>query len=191
MNATTRLRLPGLPARLTAVLLIALALPAASQVNQKQYEGYLLVGQFGEICTMCEAMVLCQATSAPIAPKAVPDAGSFTLYHLHTRTFWSQVSTIWEWFVANFSSASLAAGHERPVTVYRVEDGAWSPPLAAQVRVALEPALLTMTDGHAIERRDRRWQRSEDALDIGYCERLPLWDALTEIDTNTQGRISP
>jgi hypothetical protein len=177
----------GLVTGLSAVLLAALAIPAAGQINQKKYAGYFLVGQFGEICTMCEAVVLCEAAQAPITATTVPADGSFTLYHLHTRTFWSQVSTIWEWFIANFNSELLAAGHERPVTLYTVENGAWTQPLAVQMRVALEPALLTISDGREIDRKTRRWRQTSGATDLGYCERLPLWEALAVIGTHTQG----
>lgn len=176
------------PTLLACTLLLAtLVLPATAQVNQKKYEGYFLVGQFGEICTMCEAVVLCEAAAAPIEPAGVPATGSFTLYHIHTRTFWSQVSTIWEWFVANFSTASLAGGHERPVTVHGVEDGLWSAPREERMRVSLEPALLRISDGLEIERRERRWRRSEDQFEIGYCARLPLWDAIGEIERRATG----
>ena len=171
----------------SAAFAAAWSLPAAGQVNLKKYEGYFLVGQFGEICTMCEAVVLCEAADAPIAPTSVPDGGSFTLYYLHTRTFWSQVSTIWEWFISNFNSELLASGHERPVTVHTVENGAWAPPVAATMRVALEPALLTVSDGHEIDRTNRRWRQSARRTDLGYCERLPLWDSIAVIEAHTQG----
>ncbi len=177
---------PRLLASLAAACLIGLALPAPAQVNQQQYDGYFLVGRFGEICTMCEAVVLCSAAPAPPTANAVPDDGSFTLYHLHTRTFWSQVSTIREWFVSNFSSASLAAGHERPVTVYDVTGGHWQPPRQATMRVALEPALLGISDGREIDRTDRRWRRSADRANLGYCTRLPLWASIATIEAHVQ-----
>lgn len=173
-----------------ALLLTLLTLPAAAQVNQEKYRGYFLVGQFGEICTMCEAVVLCEEAAAPIMPAAVPTDGSFTLYHLHTRTFWSQVSTIWEWFVSNFNSSSLAAGHERPVTIHRVEGGQWLPPSEASMRVALEPPLLSISDGHEIERTQRRWRGGSPPADLGYCERLPLWDAIATIEAHGAGSSS-
>ncbi len=171
---------------LATLLLAGMALPAVGQVNQKKYDGYFLVGQFGEICTMCEVVVLCEEAQAPITSTAVPDGGSFTLYHLHTRTFWSQVSTIWEWFISNFNSGLLAAGHERPVTVHTVENGAWRQPLEAQMRVALEPALLTTSDGYEIDRQSRRWRQSADGAVRGYCERLALWDSIDAIKAHTQ-----
>ena len=59
--------------RIAAVLLLALALPAAGQVNNPAYANYFLVGQFGEICTMCEVVVLCDASAEP------PDASRIGL----------------------------------------------------------------------------------------------------------------
>ena len=162
-------------------LLVAVTLPAAGQINSEKYAGLLLVGQFGEICTMCEAVVLCEASPTPPAHGQVPAAGSFTLYRLHTRSFLSQVSTIWEWFVANFSTAGLVAGHTRPVTIHVVEQGTWQPPVEAEMRVSLEPPRLAAGDDSEIDRRDRSWRRSSTGASIGYCERLPLWPALEAI----------
>lgn len=175
---------PRVPATLTAIALVATALlsatPATAQVNDPRFASYFLVGQFGEVCTMCEVAVVCQAGDVPPADTAVPAAGDFTLYLLRTRTFWSQVSTIWDWFISNFSSAPLVGGHERPITVYAVTDGRWSAPAERMARLALEPPLLTIDDGHEIERTARRWQRT-GGEPLGYCARLPLWDTLDVI----------
>jgi hypothetical protein len=178
----------GLP--LIALLLAAWAampLPAAAQVNDEKYAGYFLVGRFGEVCTMCEVMVLCEAGAAPPAHGAVPPAGSFTLYHIQTRTFWSQVATIWEWFVSNFSPRPLVGGHSRPVIVHQVTDGAWAPPVAGDMHISLEPPLMSMPDGREIDRVGRRWRVASPPTDIGYCERLPLWDALAVIGQQQSG----
>jgi len=61
------------------------ACPAWAQVNIDAYRDYFLVGQFGEVCTMCEVIVLCEAGSAPPAAAAVPEDGDFTFLCLHTR----------------------------------------------------------------------------------------------------------
>jgi hypothetical protein len=108
----------------TITMLVCALLPlvAAAQVNNPAYRNYLLVGQFGEICTMCEAIVYCDTDINATPRDEIPERGSFTVYHLQTRTFWSQIATIWEWFITNFSSESLArSGHSRPVHVYTIE----------------------------------------------------------------------
>jgi hypothetical protein len=175
--------------RLGALLAAWLAaMPAAAQVNEKAYADYFLVGQFGEICTMCEVIVLCQAGDAGPDHPSVPDSGSFTLYHIQTRTFWSQVSTIWEWFVANFNSRNLATGHRRPVIILDVADGRWSAPVTGRLQISLEPPRLAMPDGREIDRTDRRWRQSAPpGDDLGYCQRLPLWDALDVIARHSTG----
>jgi hypothetical protein len=181
--------------RALLILLVAAAQFAASaaqaQVNDPRFRDYFLVGQFGEVCTMCEVAVLCQAGDAPPPADSVPAGGDFTLYMLHTRTFWSQVSTIWDWFISNFTSAPLVGGHERPVTVYTVVNGAWSPPAERSMHISLEPALLAMDDGREVDRITRRWQRSGTGEPLGYCARLPLWDTLSVIEARAPREAQP
>lgn len=164
-------------------LALLLVLPgySAGQVNSDAYRDYFLVGRFGEVCTMCEVVVLCEAAERLPAHQTVPAAGTFTLYHLQTRTFWSQVSTIWEWFISNFSADSLAArGHGRPVHIYRVDEGAWSAMQIAEARLVLEPGLVSLP-GSEIDRVSRQWVDNE-GQPLGYCQQLPLWDALEVIE---------
>ncbi len=184
---TRRLSLGWLAAGLLTVPL----LPAHAQVNNKAYADYFLVGQFGEVCTMCDVMVLCQAGATPPAYPSVPTNGSFTLYHIQPRTFWSQVGTIWEWFIANFSSKQLESGHRRPVTIYTVDDGAWAPPVAGELHIALDPPLLKTSDGREIERIGRRWRQSAPSTELGHCQRIPLWGALEVIDKHTSKESAP
>ncbi|MEZ5565340.1 MAG: hypothetical protein R3F24_07395 [Gammaproteobacteria bacterium] len=172
-------------APLCAILLSALAMPAGAQINDPKYADYLLVGQFGEICTMCEATVLCEAGADVPTHKAIPEQGSFKLYYLHTRSFWSQVATIREWFIANFSAKPLASGHDRPVTAYSVKNGVWAERINASAHISLEPALLVMGDGYEIDRVDRRWRKTGSHATLGYCQRLPLWESLATIKTET------
>ena len=176
---------------LTALLLAVPFLPANAQLNNKAYADYFLVGQFGEVCTMCDVMVLCQAGATPPAYPSVPTDGSFTLYHIQPRTFWSQVATIREWLIANFSSRQLESGHRRPVTKYTVNDGVWAPPVAGELHIAMDPPLLAMSDGREIERIHRGWQQSAPPAKLGYCQRLPLWDALAVIDAHSPGGSAP
>ena len=166
---------------LVLAFLIAFAFPALSQVNNPAYANYLLVGQFGEMCTMCEAIVLCEVNDSDAQYEAIPEGRSFTLYHLQTRTFWSQVATIWEWFITNFDSDSLASsGHQRPVDVYTVTDGAWSGAQTLEAHVSLDPATIVVGE-YTIDRIERRWLRDPGKPPIGFCQRLPLWESLDVI----------
>ena len=166
------------------VLVVGASQPATAQMNDPRYADYFLVGRFGEICTMCEVAVLCEAGETDTPRDAVPETGDFTLYYIQTRTFWSQVGTIWEWFISNFDGLAVD-GHERPVWVYEVADGSWSGPEIVQARVSLDPPLIAMP-GQAIERQHRRWQRPV-GNDAGYCQRLPLWETIEVIDRKAPG----
>jgi hypothetical protein len=164
---------------------------AQAQVNDPRFRDYFLVGQFGEVCTMCEVTMLCQAGDAPPPADVTAAGGDFTLYLLHTRSFWSQVSTIWDWFISNFTSTPLVGGHDRPVTVYTVANGAWSPPAERSMHISLEPGLLAMDDGSEVDRVNRRWQRSGNGEALGYCARLPLWDTLSVIEARAPRGAQP
>ena len=136
---------------------------------------------------MCEAVVLCAPGESP-APAAIPDNGSFTLYHLETRTFWSQVATIREWFIANFTTDALATGgHARPVRIITVTAGAWRNPETTEARLTLEPGVIEIAD-RSIDRVDRRWLHEGEP--VGYCRRLPLWSSLAAIE-NHAGATEP
>ncbi len=160
---------------------------AQAQVNMDAYREYFLVGQFGEVCTMCEVTVVCQAGAAVPDDTAVPTGGSFTLYHLQTRTFWSQVSTIWEWFISNFRQDELASrGHVRPVHVYEVKDGVWPAKSVIEGRLVLDPGVLEFGD-RTINRIDRSWHDAATNETLGYCARSPLWDTLEVIAAEAPG----
>lgn len=163
---------------ITLALFITYPGVAFSQVNNPAYADYLLVGQFGEICTMCEAIVLCEATESEMPRENIPADGSFTLYHFETRTFWSQIATIWEWFITNYDSDSLAvAGHKRPVRVFTVSTGHWSKPVTVEAHLLLDPATITIGD-RVIDRVESRWLEPPNPQPVGHCQRLPLWDSL-------------
>ena len=168
------------------ILYLAISLSALAQVNSEKYQGLLLVGEFAELCTMCEAVLLCAATAEPPAHDAVPAQGEFTLYYIQTRTFWSQVATIWEWFIANFNSESLAEGHTRPVWVYQNNAGSWSGPVLQEAHMALEPAVISFDQQH-IDRDSRGWFDNDSNKPLGFCQRMPLWESLDSINTQAPG----
>jgi len=164
--------------RLIVVVMLALPFPAASQINDPAYADYFLVGRFGEMCTMCEAIVLCEAGTDRTEYESIPGGKSFTLYHLQTRTFWSQIATIWEWFITNFDPDSLAAaGHSRPVKVYTVTKGLWSAVQTQEAQVSLDPATIAIGE-QTIDRVARRWLLGANRQPVGFCQRLPLWASL-------------
>jgi len=177
----------GACAGLALLASLVLALPARAQVTVDAYRDYFLYGQFGEVCTMCEVVVLCKAGKSPPRADRVPPDGDFTLYHLQKRTFWSQMGTIWEWFVSNIRQDGLAAqGHTRPVHVYRVTSGSWSSKEVIEGRLVLDPGLLEFGDRN-IDRISRAWSGINADATLGFCSRLPLWDALDSIEANAMG----
>lgn len=160
---------------------------AGAQVNSAAYRDYFLVSQFGEVCTMCEVTVLCEVGDDVPEYAGIPadESASVTIYHLQTRTFWSQMSTIWEWFVANFRADVLASrGHTRPVYVYEIAAGNWSPREVIEGRLVLEPGVLEFGERH-IDRTSSAWLDAATGEQLGYCQRLPLWDALAAIEAAT------
>ncbi len=60
-------------------LLIALAHPAFGQVNDEKYQDLFLVGEFGEVCTMCEVIILCENTDTVPSHELIPAEVDFTL----------------------------------------------------------------------------------------------------------------
>ena len=178
------------PKRVALLLLllllgISISSVARAQVNIDAYRDYFLVGQFGEVCTMCEVVVLCRAGETIPEFESVPSTGSFSLYHLRTRTFWSQMGTIWEWFIANFTADELAAkGHTRPVEVYEIENGVWRSRTTVEARLRLDPGLLDFGPD-VIDRVDSAWYRDGSAARTGFCQRLPLWESLDVIEAQT------
>ncbi len=152
---------------------------SSAQPNTKQWRDLLLYSEFGEFCTMCEAVLLCGKNESP----ALDSTQSVTLYHLQTRTFWSQIATIWEWFVANFDTLN---GHRRPVVIYQIDKGQWSPGRLEELTITVEPALITISSA-AIDRKNSHWLNADDLSPKGYCQRLPLWETLDLIEGHNNG----
>jgi len=184
LNRSNLLRLQFV-LRLPLIIAVLMTSSAFAQVNIEAYRDYFLVGQFGEVCTMCEVVVVCERGSDFPAEDSLSDTGDYLIYHLQTRTFWSQISTIWEWFISNFTADALAArGHTRPVHVYTVVGGIWSAKEIIEGRLVLDPGVLEFGD-YTIDRVTRAWQEEDTGARVGYCSRLPLWDTLETIAART------
>ncbi|MEC9375163.1 MAG: hypothetical protein VYA80_02185 [Pseudomonadota bacterium] len=157
-----------------------------AQVNNPAYANYFLVGQFGEVCTMCEVIVLCNKDKNQAPLDSLTDSSDFTVYYFQTRTFWSQISTIWEWFITNFEQDSLArSGHSRPVTIFNIRNGEWSSPELGEAHLSLDPAIISI-GARYIDRIERRWININDDQVEGFCHRMPLWESLELIDKSTE-----
>jgi hypothetical protein len=156
--------------------ILAAGAAAAQPAQDPQYP--LLVNRFGELCTMCEAMVACRAGDA--APADVPalQAGPYTLYHFQVRTFWGQVSTIFSYLQRWIEPVVY---QERPVVTYTVD--ATGPGGTARSRadgtagLSLDPSRVIIGE-RQIDRATSAWQ-DRDGQAVGSCARLPLRETLT------------
>jgi hypothetical protein len=183
---------------LVIILTCLLAPPSYAQISGTQYQGLFLVGRFGEVCTMCEVVVLCERNASMHSPAEnrvegpieIPPTGAFSLYHFETRTFWSQIATIWEFFVANFSTDGLAArGHTRPVRMITVDDGVWAKPVSIEGRLILDPPIIELSR-MSIDRTDNSWRVASNSDVVGFCYRLPLWESLELIEQHAANSTS-
>ena len=146
----------------------------------------MLASQFGELCTMCEATVVCRSvreangSGASFELDSLSDA-SFVLYHFRTKTFWGQIATIWDYFARWFDPVT---SEERPVDIYRQRSDA-----GVVVRQAslTETAYLSKADaqifvqGRRIDRWTGEWAH-ESGAPLGTCVRTDLRETLPFIE---------
>ena len=166
--------------KLIFTILILLSLEVSSQ-NSVIQEELLLYSQFGEFCTMCEAVLLCEESEEK-SYNFIPNTGNFTLYHLRTRTFLSQISTIWEFFIKNFDGYEIK-GHKRPVNIITIDSNQWSKPMTSDAEISIDPGLIYIED-RMINRVNNEWMNNANES-IGFCYRLPLWASIEKIDKKT------
>ena len=166
--------------KLIFTILILLSLEVRSQ-NSVIQEELLLYSQFGEFCTMCEAVLLCEEGEEK-SYNFIPNTGNFTLYHLRTRTFLSQISTIWEFFIKNFDGYEIK-GHKRPVNIITIDSNQWSKPMTSDAEISIDPGLIYIED-RMINRVNNEWMNNANES-IGFCYRLPLWASIEKIDKKT------
>ena len=166
--------------KLIFTILILLSLEVRSQ-NSVIQEELLLYSQFGEFCTMCEAVLLCEEGEEK-SYNFIPNTGNFTLYHLRTRTFLSQISTIWEFFIKNFDGYEIK-GHKRPVNIITIDSNQWSKSMTSDAEISIDPGLIYIED-RMINRVNNEWMNNANES-IGFCYRLPLWASIEKIDKKT------
>ena len=166
--------------KLIFTILILLSLEVSSQ-NSVIQEELLLYSQFGEFCTMCEAVLLCEESEEK-SYNFIPNTGNFTLYHLRTRTFLSQISTIWEFFIKNFDGYEIK-GHKRPVNIITIDSNQWSKSMTSDAEISIDPGLIYIED-RMINRVNNEWMNNANES-IGFCYRLPLWASIEKIDKKT------
>ena len=166
--------------KLIFTILILLSLEVRSQ-NSVIQEELLLYSQFGEFCTMCEAVLLCEEGEEK-SYNFIPNTGNFTLYHLRTRTFLSQISTIWEFFIKNFDGYEIK-GHKRPVNIITIDSNQWSKPMTSDAEISIDPGLIYIED-RMINRVNNEWMNNANES-IGFCYRLPLWASIEKIEKKT------
>ena len=166
--------------KLIFTILILLSLEVRSQ-NSVIQEELLLYSQFGEFCTMCEAVLLCEEGEEK-SYNFIPNTGNFTLYHLRTRTFLSQISTIWEFFIKNFDGYEIK-GHKRPVNIITIDSNQWSKSMTSDAEISIDPGLIYIED-RMINRVNNEWMNNANES-IGFCYRLPLWASIEKIEKKT------
>ena len=122
------------------LIFFIIILDAQAQEMKSENSELLLYSQFGEFCTMCEATLICIDEKNKIN-DAFLDHESYLLIHLETRTFWSQIATIWEFFIRNFDGYQVK-GHSRPAILYSSEMGNWFDIETTTAEISIDPNLI-------------------------------------------------
>ncbi len=160
------------------LIFFIIILDAQAQEMKSENSELLLYSQFGEFCTMCEATLVCIDEKNKIN-DAFLDHESYLLIHLETRTFWSQIATIWEFFIRNFDGYQVK-GHSRPAILYSSEMGNWFDIETTTAEISIDPNLIKIKQ-FVIDRETQDWIDHKEKK-IGSCARLPLWETLAHID---------
>lgn len=153
--------------------MLAMLQPSPAKADE---EFMLLTNRFGELCTMCEAIVLCEPGKQELdfdgaLPQDMPPR--FTLYHFQTKDFWGQIATIWDYF-ARWVNPVVA--ETRPVIVYEVAAGVRETQGTEIAGLSVKQAQITV-GSRIIDRNKRHWLGADGEM-LGACARLPLRDAL-------------
>lgn len=132
----------------------------------------LLMSQFGELCTMCEAYLRCTPT-----PEGRQSGREETLYFFETKTFWGQIATIWDYFAMWFDPVT---SEKRPATIYRVtspEDD--DSVVQTETYLSVVDAKIEI-DGTWVNRDSGAWFAADDTA-IGMCSRKGIGESMAAI----------
>ena len=160
-------------------LLACTALTLCSLVSAQDL---LLTDRFSELCTMCEAWVLCTAEPADTVAQRAENLSqnppeAFTLYRFKIKGFWGQIATIWNYYARLFDPV---VSETRPAEIFRRAKGPDGSYFQTHQKVdaflSLEAKTLEL-GGTRINRVDLTWS-STDGQSLGACARAPIRDAI-------------
>ncbi len=153
-------------------MILAVLLGGGATVQAQEDEDLLLLtSQFGELCTMCEAYVRCEAVTGEQVQSS--NDAAFTLYYFQTKDFWGQIATIWDWFVHLIDPVQ---SQNRPMTVFEKGEADKQTKLLTTAFLSLEEAKIEVP-GAWIDRHDGAWYWEGGTLK-GQCTRVPIGDAM-------------
>ncbi len=160
----------------------ALAQESTNSMATPDWGDYpLLMSQFGELCTMCEAYVQCT-----VGQSTASNSENFTLYYFETKTFWGQIATIWDYFAMWFDPVT---SEKRPATVFKFTAGEKSNvTLPVTTYLSVEDATIDI-DGMRIDRNTLAWF-ADNGDSIGTCRRLGIPESMAMIETNGPWEVS-
>jgi hypothetical protein len=169
----------------TGLTMLLAASPLAADDGPEPVD-MLLHSKFGELCTMCEATVVCASrdvSAVSVDDLIQPTAGPYTLYHFHTKTFLGQIATIYDFLIRWIEPVIT---EKRPLTIYEIpaagEEAAGRGRIETSVELSRNPPMITVGQ-RQIERHTREW-RSLDGEVLGACRRLPLRETWDYLQTN-------
>lgn len=132
----------------------------------------LLMSQFGELCTMCEAYLRCIPDSSGATSERQE-----TLYYFQTKTFWGQVATIWDYFARWFDPVT---SEERPATIYRVSTPSSEDAVVPTLTYLSVADAKVEIDGTWVDRNSGEWFTADDSK-IGMCSRKGIGESMAAI----------
>ena len=139
----------------TAIALLLWGIAGSAQAQDKHdfAAGQLLTNTYGELCTMCEAKLVCTAAD-----------GAATSYAFQKRAFLSQMSTVFDYFPF---TKSYGLHHTRPVTI-----GAGGRETAGKAAFDLTTKRIDLPNAAGaptwIDRGDGSWHGADGSA-IGRC----------------------